>query len=165
MATGTKAAVARFTPMTSQQVEQALIDMLASLPDAEDSDGSEIIARILQAESWDQTDVQGSLPDAEAMIPYGMIRVDRIGKKPSDIEGSLPFYLVVDGVALSTGEVITFQTSSRTVTAQLIRQHQLNALPVVGSIHKAEKKTRSGFYPLDFKVHSSLNGEQTTIDG
>jgi hypothetical protein len=132
--------------------------MLALVPDAEDDDGTGIILDILQATSWEGVNTEGSMPDAEKML-HKEVKVLQISKRESTIEESdTGFYLVVDYVD-GNGEPGKFQTSSRTITAQLVRLWMLDAFPALVKVCKGDKPTRRGFWPLSLQVIAATGGK------
>lgn len=141
-------------PITRTAVLDRLSQMIAALPDALDDDGTGILVGILGASTWEGVNTEGTMPNAEKMAGIRQ-KIVSLGKKPSDIEGGLPFYVVVEAVHADTGEMLKWQTSSDTIVAQLMRLAMLGNIPALVTVEKAPKPTKAGFYPMSLRVHAA----------
>jgi len=132
----------------------AAVSMLMdSIPEADDTgeglDG--IIDRIITATDVDDLDApwrsQGLL--ALENLP---IEIRGLRKRPSDYPGGLPFYLVLDGAILGTGEAFTASTGAVSVVLQLAKAWTMNAFPFRCIPRVADKPSASGNYPMHLEV-------------
>lgn len=140
---------------------EAFANYLSQIPDAPDSDGSEIIADIMSATSWEGVNTEGKMPDTETMRGR-RLKITSFGKRPTDMNDSkYPWYLVVDSIDADTGEMVKWQTSSETVMAQLVKLALLGTIPAVVTVERAEKATKRGYYPLSLRVHAAEPAKRT----
>lgn len=74
--------------------------------------------------------------------------LERVDFQRSDYEQGQPFYVVMHGTDLATGERVVLTTGSRKVTAQAFQLQRRGWLPakVVGK--QATRPTKDGYYPL-----------------
>jgi hypothetical protein len=140
-------------PLSADNALDVFTQMLAMVPDAPESDGSEILARIMESDDIDDAGAQTSLPAAKDLVGKRFL-VHGITKNAADegMEG-LPFYVIVDATDKRTGEVVRWQTSAKNITAWLVKLHLGNAFPA--DIEITSAKTRSGREAVDCKIHGS----------
>lgn len=155
----TRAGVSEYT---KESVEAAFLRELEQIPFA-DSDGLSIIGDILGANTLAdlQTELQSKLPKAEE-VAGRQLKVNDLVRQMSTIDASenesaiqLPWYIMVDSTDTATGERVLWQTSAGSVTAKLARLYNLELLPAVVEVRKAEKATRKGFWPMNLIVHAA----------
>lgn len=98
-------------------------------------------------------------PDAESVLtPASTISTDELVGEAvelrdyrvmrSDIEGGIPYYMLLEAVRLDTGELIMIDTSSLNIMAQVWKLKRLEALPRRVRIIAAGRRTRQGYVPL-----------------
>jgi hypothetical protein len=121
------------------------------IPEAQDDDGAAFILDALNATSLDDFNAESKLPSLDSLAP-AKLKVESLVRRPSDIEGGIGWYLVVDAVDLSSGEMVRFQTSAAKPMAVLARIHQLGKLPAIIAVEKRAEATRSGMHPLQVTV-------------
>lgn len=80
------------------------------------------------------------------------VRVTGIRKMPSDYPGGLPWFLVIDGAIIETGETVAVTTGAVSVVAQLVKAHQLGAFPLDVIPRQSERPSRSGYFPQHLEV-------------
>jgi hypothetical protein len=66
----------------------------------------------------------------------------------SEYEQGQPFYVVMKGVDLTTGERVVLTTGSRKVTAQAFQLARRGWLPAKVVAKQATRPTRDGYFPL-----------------
>lgn len=120
--------------------------MLAQVPDAVDDGGLNILETIANAATL--ADLNAPWQSANIAAYNGeRLLVRSLRKRPSDFAGGLPFYLIIDAVVESTGEIVTVMTGSDDVVAQLVRAYVLGKLPARVIPRVAVKPTAAGYYP------------------
>lgn len=149
-ATGQAKAVA----ITPEKALAAYAGMIMAIPEAPESDGSEIIAAILMATSIDELQGTSKLPAGKELVGK-TLRIDGITRFQSDIEGGLGHYLVVDATDTGSGEVIKWQTSAGALMATLVKLHFSDAFPAIVEI--TSSTTRSGMVAVNAIVHGASN--------
>lgn len=139
-------------PADRDAVVAQAIALIEEVPEAPESDGTEILDAILNAASWEQLNQSGKLPAAEDMAGR-MLRVTGVWRRPSDLADSLfPHYLVVESIDTHTGELCRWQTSSASPTLVLAKLVKFGKLPAVVKITMADKLTARGFRPANIEV-------------
>lgn len=152
MAASAKAAAQQVAiPVSRDAILAQWNNMIEAVPLADDDDGMSIIANIIGATNWEETNTQGGLPKAEDRIGVSL-KIHAIDRHESTIEDTGPWYLVVRCNDTHSGRDMTFQTSSQTVMAQLVKLYTEDAFPIVASVVKGDKPTKRGFWPLALKV-------------
>lgn len=114
-------------------------ELVTQVPVAADDDGSGIIARILEADTVDALAEDDGLPSSKDLAPF-TVMVQQVTRRPSDHPSNTGFYLIVDGVITSTGQVIKFSAGGEQTVAMLAKLHQLGALPCQVQFTKATTK-------------------------
>lgn len=155
---GAPAAQRSIVPANRAEVVRSFEALLMTVPDAPESDGFEIFADLVNAQSWEDLNRDSKLPDAKSQAAREL-KILSVVKRPSELElgedeGGLPrwpYYLIVEAVRPSTGELVRFQTSSPGVGVPLIKLQNWGKLPAVVRIDVGET-TRRGFNPLNLTV-------------
>lgn len=131
--------VAELSPALIQQFAA----MVTVVPDTEGGNGEGIIAAILESTSLDDLDAPWT---TKREIPTDRIlHMIGITKTPSDYGGGLPFYVVVDTVMPSTGEIKQYTCGAAPVVAQLVKAHVNGLFPFSGQIVEVESKANQGW--------------------
>ena len=144
-------------------VLEAATALLDLIPDAVDDDGSGIIARLLDAESWEDLNQDSKLPAGKDihgrdLVVRGMVkRFSDIEPEDDDLGVRLPHYLVIDSVYSGKGTEVRWQTSAPGLVIPLCKLYVWGKLPATVHIHQADKPTKRGFRPLNLEV-LSVNG-------
>ncbi len=154
-ASKTKDAQLAIRPSAEAVVAQ-FVDMVATIPDWVDDGGLAMAADIFQAKSAADLDARWRNVAEDRMVGVP-VEVDHLEKAPSTIEdAALPFYLVVYGTDMRTGERIRFTTSSLAVSAQLAQAWVADWLPLPVRLTVGDK-TAKGFKPKHLEI---LKGEK-----
>lgn len=118
-------------------------EMVTVVPDFEPGGGDNLIAQILAATTLEGIDAPWN---GGRKIPVGRtLFFTKITKAPSDFAGGLPFFLVVETLQPSTGEITEYTAGGTMVVAQLVKAYCLDEFPFGGSIIEVELKDGSGF--------------------
>lgn len=80
------------------------------------------------------------------------LRITGIRRMPSDYEGGLPFFLVIDAVVLSTGELITVTTGAVSIVAQLAKAWSAGWFPLDVIPRRAARASARGYFPMHLEV-------------
>lgn len=103
-------------------------ELVLTVPEAEDGDGLDIIARVLSAGSVEELATDDGLPSSKDLAPFS-VYVEKITRRPSDHPSNTGFYLIVDGVT-PQGEPLRFSAGGEQTIAMLAKLHALGALPI-----------------------------------
>lgn len=125
-------------------------EMVTVLPDFVPGGGAEIIAQLLSATTLGDLDAPWS---GGRKMPVGpLLFITALQKAPSDFPGGLPFYLVVETILPTSGEIKEYTAGGTMVVAQLVRAHALDELPLAGSIIEVSLKDRPGQFAQHFRI-------------
>lgn len=92
-----------------------------------------------------------------------IIQVDRVRYARSEFAAGLPFYLVIDGVDVQSGEVGQWVTGATTIVAMLTRAAFAGHLPCVGFARKSKKPTKNGYTPVNWHMREIKGGGQQVL--
>lgn len=130
--------VAEFSPALIAQ----FAEMVTVVPDAAAGDGEGIIAAILGGTTLDDLDAPWT---TKREIPTNRILFFAgVAKAPSEYDGGLPFYLLVDTFLPGSGEVKQFTCGAAPVVAQLVQAYVNNLFPFAGQVIEVESKRFTG---------------------
>jgi len=133
-------------------------ELVAQVPLAEDGDGMDIVARVLEAESVEDLANDDGLPSSKDLAPFAPY-IHSVTRRPSDHPSSTGFYLICDG-ALPDGQVIRFSAGGEQTVAVLAKLHQLGALPIQVSFELAT--TKGGKTAVNARpIPSTANGKRS----
>lgn len=125
-------------------------EMVTIIPDFVPGGGADIIAQLLNATTLGDLDAPWS---GGRKMPVGpLMFITGLQKAPSDFDGGLPFYLVVETMSPSSGDVKEFTAGGTMVVAQLVRAHVLDELPLAGVVVEVPLKDRPGQSAQHFKI-------------
>lgn len=131
----------------SPQVIEAYESMIETVPDA-GGGGFDSILRAI-ATATDAADLDAPWrSEGIKEFANARLRVLGIRKMPSDFEGGLAWFLIIDAAIVATGEVIAVTTGALSVVAQLVKAHQLGAFPCIVTPRVATRPSRNGYYPV-----------------
>ena len=105
------------------------------------------LAAILAATTPEEILAAGQLVKAEAVLDHRLC-VTAVRARPSDYNQGPTHYLIFDCLDETSGKAITVECGAADVTIKLARMAQLNLLPVTLKIHKRDKATKAGYFPL-----------------
>lgn len=132
-------------------------ELVAQVPDAEDGDGLDIVARILNADTVDELAEDDGLPSTKDLAPFAP-HVQSIAKRASDHQSLTGYYLIVEAVS-THGEPLRFSAGGEQCVALLSKLHQLGAFPCQVSFEATP--TKSGNTAINGKViPSTANGRR-----
>lgn len=135
----------------SPQVIEAYESMIETVPDA-GGGGFDSILRAIAA-ATDARDLDAPWrSEGIKELANAKLRVQGIRKMPSDFEGGLPWFLIIDAVIVATGEVVAVTTGALSVVAQLVKAWQLGAFPLDVVVRVAVRPSRNGYYPVHLEV-------------
>lgn len=117
---------------------------MAAVPDAEGGGYESILAQIDQATDAHGLDAPWRTSGLSAYKDR-QLRVTGLRKMPSEYEGGMPWFLVVDADELATGERVTFTTGAIGPVAQLVKAYALGLLPLVVVPKESERQTARGY--------------------
>lgn len=135
-------------PVNVSQEMQTFVEYARSLPSDDPQEVEERILRSLLTATTAEDILRAgeAMPATEVLdIPLTVMAIR--GTESSYEDGS-EVYLHVDAKIISNGDQVTFHCGARDVIVKLIRLDQLHMLPIDAVIHKADKPTKAGFYPL-----------------
>lgn len=125
--------------------------MLSQVPEAGDDAVEAILGQIAAAESVSELDApwEGGSMELYRDTPLTILSIRRMR---SDFSGGLGWYLIVDAAVRTTGERVTFTTSSVNTVAQLVKAWALGAIPFKATPRRAERPSRNGFYAWHLEI-------------
>lgn len=133
---------------------EELPQLIQGVPDAEGDAEQRIIEALLNARDiqdlnkpWES----GSLSKWKDTV----LTVTELSKMPSDKDQAMGYFLVLRGTVRGTGEPFVASTSSHATMASLVRLWLADAFPVDVIPRKADKPSRSGFYPEHLEIVSA----------
>lgn len=135
----------------SVQVIDAYEAMIESVPEAGQDGFEGILEAIALAGDWRALDAPWRSSGMTELANQALV-VTGIRKMPSDYPGGLPWFLVIDGANMATGERIAVTTGAVSVVAQLVKAHQLDLFPLVVIPRVADRPSKSGYYPVHLEV-------------
>ena len=141
----------RSVTVLSPQVIEAYEAMIADVPDAGGEGMDAILQALATATDIRDLDAPWRSGNLESFLNTPIV-VTGIRKLPSDYDGGLPYFLVVDAGVRASGELVTITTGAVSVVAQLVKAHGLDAFPLTVVPRRADRPSRSGFYPLHLEV-------------
>lgn len=137
--------------MLPADLSAAYESMLARVPDAGGDVFDNILGAIAGADDASQLDAPWRSEGLEDYVGH-RLEVRSIEKMPSGFSGGIPWYLIVRGVELDTGEAIVTTTSSISVVAQLAKAYALGAFPWKVTPVIPSRPSRAGYYPMHLEV-------------
>jgi hypothetical protein len=125
----------------------AFAAMAVDIPEAGGAGFDGLLAQILTATDAADLDAPWRSDGLTAWLGQP-IRIDGLRRMTSEFDGGLPFFLIVEGANLATGEKITLTTGAVSVVAQLVRAWSLGAIPGWRVIaRQADRPSASGYFP------------------
>ena len=143
---GPRAVAERDLPVPVRgDVIEAYEAMIANVPEATGDGVERILEQIAAAERPEDLD-RPWRTDGLAEFADQPLMVRSIRKLPSDFEGGLPWFLVVEAATVATGDLITLTTGAVSVVAQLVRAWSLGAFPLVVIPRRSPRPSRAGYF-------------------
>lgn len=141
------AEVTRYSP----EVLATLRELVAGIPENDDTGAEAIVVQLLTASSIDDLNAPWEGTSGKKLAGK-RLTVRGITARPSSYEGGAGIFLVADAVDTKTGERQVFTTSALSCVIQLAKAHQLRMFPLLVEIVVAERPTARGFYPYHLRV-------------
>lgn len=136
--------------------------MATALEEYDAGGGDGILQEIFAANTVD--DYNKILGGERALPMNKSIKVERVRYAQSDFNAGLPFYLVIDGVDMTNGEVGQWVSGAQTVVAMLTRAAFAGHLPVIGRAYESAKPTKDGFTPVNWTMEAIGGNGQQELD-
>lgn len=147
-------------PADLAAVTEAAQALLGMIPDLPESDGSGIIADLINAESWEDLNRGGHLPAGRDLAGVDLIITD-VHKRVTDIEADeddyrvrLTHYLIMESLTSVDRKPIRWQTSAPGLVVPIAKLYSWGKLPAHVTIVEAESKSNPRFKPLNLKVRA-----------
>ena len=112
----------------SAAVEQVYESRLDAIPDAGTEGIEGMLLQLSEATTADELDAPWQSGSLGRFVDVP-IEVREIGKMPAEYDGPIPYFLVVRGAVLGTGEAFVATTGSVMVVAALAQAFHIGALP------------------------------------
>lgn len=127
--------------------------LMDAIPDADETgDGIDgIISTLLTVTDVQDLDAPWRSAGLSGLINEP-IEVRDLRKRPSEYPGGIPFYLVITGAVLATGEVFTATSGAVSIVLQLAKAAQMGALPLRCIVREADRPSASGNFPQHLEV-------------
>lgn len=133
----------------------AFAQMLTALEEYDAGGLDEILGSIFAAKTVDEFN---AVLGAERALPNNReVKVERVRYARSDFTQGLPFYAVLDGVDIKTGEARQWVTGATTVVGVLVHAAASGLLPIVGHAEESDKPTKNNYHPVNW-VMSAIGG-------
>ena len=147
-------------PADLTAVLEAAIGLLDLIPELPESDGSGIIADLINAETWEDLNRGSHLPAGRDLAGLELVITD-VHKRASDIEEDeddyrvrLPSYLIIDGYQQQPRKPLRWQTSSPGLAVPIMKLYAWGKLPAYVTIVEATSKSNPRFKPLNLIVRA-----------
>lgn len=125
-------------------------NFLALQPSVEDDPTETMLEAILQApdpSDWEKVFTAQHFKDSDK----AQWRVHAYRVSPSQFQGSLKFFLILDITDLATGEKTVATCGSEMAVAQLLNAQGRSKLPIDVEVVRKPTPTRAGFHPMRFR--------------
>lgn len=132
-------------------------ELLLAVPTVEEDPTESMLDAILQAqrpEDWELVFNAAHFKDSANRSA----RVHAFRASPSQFDGRLPVFLILDVTWLDTGERGVLTCGSEMAVAQLLNAWKLGALPIDVEIFRKPTPTKAGFHPMRFKYLGRAEG-------
>jgi hypothetical protein len=145
--TPTATALAKPEP---EPLAETIREILATVPDVVEDPTPTMIAAVLHMagpEEWESLFAAESFKDLNGK----RLQVNAFRASPSQYEGRLGVFLILDAVDLASGEARIVTCGSEMAMAQILNAWHRGRLPIQVEVFKKETPTKRGFYPMRFK--------------
>lgn len=143
--------------LKSAKTREMFATMAGMVPTSGDDGAEMIVLAILGAKSWDELDTPWNSAKSDELIGVE-VAIGEITRHESSYADGLGIFLVARGKRIDTGEDVAYSTGSVSVVAQLVRAYALGAFPLYTILHKSDRPTAKGYYPLHLEVLASGGG-------
>lgn len=131
--------------------------MVTMVPGAEDDGINSILAQILKAATWAELSDPWNTEKSAQMVDIDL-RIDSITRHDSSYQDGLGVFLLIRGKRMDNDDEFAFACGGVSVVAQLVTAYALQAFPLYGTLRKADKPSKRGYYPLHLEVTGSAAG-------
>lgn len=131
-------------------IAQTVQELLATVPDVTEDPTPAMIAATLNMagpEEWESLFAAESFKELNGK----QLEIRAFRASPSQFEGRLGVFLVLDTIDLETGESRVVTCGSELAMAQVLNAWKRDRLPIQVQVFKKETPTRRGYYPMRFK--------------
>jgi hypothetical protein len=125
-------------------------NFLALQPTVEDDPTETMLEAILQApdpSQWEKVFNAAHFKDSDKQ----QWRVNSYRVSPSQFNGKLKWFLILDVIDLKTGEKTVATCGSEMAVAQLLNAQGRNSLPIDVEVVRKPTPTKAGFHPMRFR--------------
>jgi hypothetical protein len=140
--------------LKSSATRELFASMAGMVPTSGDDGAELIVLAILGAKSFDELDAPWNSAKSEELVGVE-VAIGEITRHESTYADGLGIFLVVRGKRIDTGEDVAYSTGSVSVVAQLVRAYALGAFPLYTILHKSDRPTAKGYYPLHLEILAS----------
>lgn len=125
--------------------------MIADVPEAGGDGFEAILEAVARAANVSDLDAPWRSSGLEewANLP---LRITGLKRMPSDYDGGLPFFLVVEAFEGIDGQKVTITTGAVSIVAQLAKAWSAGWFPLDVIPRKAARPSARGFYPMHLEV-------------
>lgn len=141
----------------SQENRNMFAQMVTMVPGAEDDGINSILAQILKSATWAELSDPWNTEKSAQMVDIDL-RIDSITRHDSDYSDGLGVFLLIRGKRMDTDQDVAFACGGVSVVAQLVTAYALQAYPLYGTLRKADKPSKRGYYPLHLEITGSAAG-------
>ena len=148
---------AALVPATTTTTLTAVEAIIATIPSADSDPTERMVEFILSqpAEKWDE--LWAGLPSIRD-YKGRVITVRNIRVRPSDFEGGVGVYFILDALDVETGQDKLISCSSQMAMVQLLALYRDKRLPATVEVVEKEKKTARGFLPIHLRYIVNPSG-------
>ena len=126
-------------------------EIIAKVPEAGNEAFDRILTQLFNAKTANDLDAPWKTESFRALSGHEILITD-IKQLPSDYQGGLGYYLIVNYVDKETGEECVGTTGSVSIVAQLVKAYVLGALPLSATVVVSERPSKQGFYPMHLAI-------------
>lgn len=144
---GATATLVHARGVTPQQVQEFrdFVESLSVMDEAEMAERQ--LASIMQATTADEILTANQITKADEVLDH-RLRVLAIRSGVSEYESGPDFYLFIECIDEHDDQFKTVECGAADVVVKVARLAQLGLLPVTLKIHRKDKQTKAGFFPL-----------------
>lgn len=133
------------------ELEARYASLLEAIPEAGGDAVASILEAIAEAERPEDLDAPWRADGLGAYLGRRIV-ITAVRRLPSEYEGGLRWFLVLEGADALTGERIVATTGSVSVVAQLAKAVALDALPLEVIPRAAERPSKAGYRPQHLEI-------------
>jgi hypothetical protein len=115
--------------------------------DDEDARQARMMAAVLSATTAEEVLEAGGVVKAEKVLDHRLCITD-VWARPSDYTQGPRHFLMFDCLDETSGKAITVECGAADIVIKVGRMVQLGLLPITLKIHRKDKATKAGYFPL-----------------